>query len=163
LAHAAAKAGVLTLSPCNPDPKFAKHVARYWPTGTTGPAEAAQLAAYARHVYTKAKTAFVLGAAHSWYARKMTGQLRFFAKRDGLRIRGEGSAPDRGIAGLAKRIRKADPGIVFAAIPSPSVESVVTLLRSHGVHSAFFVTDGMDAAINLLRYRNGPDNSSIED
>jgi ABC-type branched-subunit amino acid transport system substrate-binding protein len=164
LARAAAKAGLLTLSPCNPDPTFAKHVARYWPTGTTGTAEAGQLAFYAHYVYAQAKTAFLLGTAHSWYARQMTGELRAAARQNKLRIVGAASVPagSKGVAGLAKRIRKVAPDIVFAAIPSPSIESIISKLRQKGVRSAFYVTDGMDAGINFLRYRDGPDNSTIE-
>src|SRR5262249_39297751 len=58
LARAAAGAGLLTLSPCNPDANFAKTDPRYWPTGTTGAAEAMQLAFYAQS-YAHAKTAFL--------------------------------------------------------------------------------------------------------
>src|SRR5262249_7168089 len=37
-----------------------------------------------------------------------------------------------------------------------------TKLRKGGVASPFFVTDGMDAAIDLQGYRNGPNDSSLE-
>src|SRR5262249_47320220 len=106
LARAAAKAGLLILSPCNPDPKFGKRLARYWPTGTTGSAEAGQLVFYAHYVYTRAKTAFLLGAAHSWYARLMTDQIRAAAKRNNLRIVGRASVPagSHGVAGIAKQV-----------------------------------------------------------
>jgi len=164
LAHAATKAGLLTLSPCNSDSKSAKNLPRYWPTGPTGAAEAAQLAFYAQS-YAHAKTAFVLGAAGSWYARQMTSELRAAATRNKIRVVGQASVPagSQGIAALARRIRKVDPAVVFAAVPSPAVESIITQLRNWKVGAAFYVTDGMDAAINFLQYRDGPYNSSIED
>jgi len=163
LARAAAKAGLLSLSPCNPDASFAKTIPRYWPTGTTGAAEAMQLAFYAQS-YAHAKTAFLLGAAHSSYSGQMGSALRTFAKREKIKIVGQASAPASyaGVQPLAIRIRKLNPAVVFATVPSPQIESIVTQLRNWGVASAFYVTDGMDAAINFLKYRNGPDNSSIE-
>jgi ABC-type branched-subunit amino acid transport system substrate-binding protein len=164
LARAAAKAGLLTLSPCNPDPTFGKALSGYWQTGPTGSAEVGQLVFYARFHYANAKTAFVLGTAGSWYSRQLTPQLRTFAKRNKLRIVGEASVPagSHNVADLASRIRNADPDIVFAAIPSPDVESIIAGLRQKQIRSAFFVTDGMDAAINLFRYRDGPVSSTIE-
>jgi len=162
LARAAAKAGLLTLSPCNPDARIAKSLPRYWPTGATGSAEAGQLVYYAK--YRQAKTAFLVGAAGSWYARLMTGELRKWAKRDGINIVGEASLSGgaHGLTSLAKRIRKLNPAIVFAAVPSPGIESIITELRQKRVLSAFLVTDGMDAALDLARYRTGPANSSLE-
>jgi ABC-type branched-subunit amino acid transport system substrate-binding protein len=165
LARAAAKAGLLTLSPCNPDAKFAKSLSRYWPTGATGSAEVGQLVFYAYYTYGHPKTAFLLGAAHSWYARQMTAELRAFAKRYRIKIAGSASvsAGSDNVARLAQRVRRLKPTVVFAAVPSPSVESIITELRSSGVTSPFFVTDGMDAAINLKGYQTGPNNSSLED
>ena len=162
LARAAGKAGLLTVSPCNADANLAKTVPRYWPTGTTGAAEAMQLAYYAQS-YAHAKTAFVLGD-HSWYGRQMSPELRTFAKREKINIVGQASAPAGygGVEQLAKRMRKLKPAVVFATVPSPRVETIITQLRNWGVASAFYVTDGMDAAINFLKYRNGADNSSIE-
>jgi ABC-type branched-subunit amino acid transport system substrate-binding protein len=163
LARAAGKAGLLTVSPCNADAHLAETVPRYWPTGTTGVAEAMQLAFYAES-YAHAKTAFVLGD-NSWYGRQMNPELRTFANREKIKIVGQASAPARygGVEQLAKRLRKLRPAVVFATVPSPRVETIITQLRNWGVASAFYVTDGMDAAINFLKYRNGRDNSSIED
>jgi ABC-type branched-subunit amino acid transport system substrate-binding protein len=163
LARAAAKAGLLTLSPCNADGNLAKTVPRYWPTGTTGAAEAVQLAFYAQS-YAHAKTAFVL-SDHSWYGHQMSSLLRTFAKREKIKIVGQASAPASfsGVGQLAKRIRKLNPAVVFTTVPSPKVETIITQLRNWNVGSAFYVTDGMDAGINFLKYRNGPYNSSIED
>jgi ABC-type branched-subunit amino acid transport system substrate-binding protein len=166
LAEAAAKAGLLTLSPCNPDPTVGKSLSRFWQTGPTGPAEVGQLVFYAKFLYKqRAKTAFLLGAAHSWYSRQTLPELRAFAKRNKVKIVGQASVPvgSPDVAGLANRIRKANPGIVFASIPSPNIESIVAGLRRQQVKSAFFVTDGMDAAINFFRYRDGPVSSSIEE
>jgi ABC-type branched-subunit amino acid transport system substrate-binding protein len=163
LARAAAKAGFLSLSPCNPDANLAKSVPRFWPTGTTGAAEAMQLAFYAQS-YAHAKTAFVLND-HSWYGRQLSSELRTFAKREKIKIVGQATAPTSygGIGPLAKRIRKLNPAVVFTTVPSPRVETIITQLRNWNVGSAFYVTDGMDAGINFLKYRNGPYNSSIED
>jgi ABC-type branched-subunit amino acid transport system substrate-binding protein len=163
LARAAARAGLLALSPCNPESSFGKSLPRYWPTGPTGGAEAGQLAFYARS-YNHARTAFLLGAAHSSYAREMSSELRAAAKRNKIKIVGQASAPAgySGVERLANRIRKLNPTVVFATVPSPTVESLITQLRNWSVGSAFYVTDGMDAAIDFLKYRDGPDNSSIE-
>ena len=163
LARAVAKAGLLTLSPCNPDPQGTQTVSRSWQVGATGQAEAGQLV-YLAHSRLRAKTAFLLGTAGSWYSRQMTGELRQFAKRDKIRIVGAASVSSgaHGVTGLAQRIRKSNPAVVFATVPSPQIESIVTQLRKKGVVSAFFATDGMDAAINFFQYRNGPDNSSLE-
>ena len=164
LARAAAKASLLALSPCNPDATMANSLPRYWPIGAAGSAQAQQLVFYAYYTYRHPKTAFLLGAAHSWYARQMTRELRAFARRYKIRIVGEASVSgSKGIAGLAQRMHKVDPTVVFAAVPSPTVESIVTQLRNRRVASPFFVTDGMDAAIDFPGYRNGPNNSSIED
>jgi ABC-type branched-subunit amino acid transport system substrate-binding protein len=164
LARAATKAGLLTLSPCNPDPNLATTLSRFWPTGATASAQVGQLVFYAKARYMKAKTAFLLGAAHSWYAHQMTTELRAFAKRDRVKIVGEASGatgPDA-VASLASRIREADPEVVFAAIPSPTVEAIISELRQKQVKSSFFVTDGMDAGIDFFRYRNGPVASTID-
>jgi ABC-type branched-subunit amino acid transport system substrate-binding protein len=166
LARAASKAGLLALSPCNPDPSFGKHLSRYWQTGPTGAAEVGQLVFYAQFLYKlHARRAFLLGAAHSWYSRHMISALRAVAKRDKIKIVGTASVPAaaNNVAALANRIRKADPGIVFSTIPSPGVESIITKLRQKHVKGGFFVTDGMDAAINFLRYRDGPVSSSLEE
>src|SRR5262249_53250222 len=103
--------------------------------------------------------------AHSWYSGQMGSELRTFLKRQKIKIVGQASAPAgyAGVEPLAKRIRKLNPAVVFATVPSPQIESLITRLRNWGVASAFYVTDGMDAAINFLKYRNGPENSSIED
>ena len=165
LARAAAKAGLVTLSPCNPNSKIATTLPRYWPTGSTGSAEVEQLVFYARSTLKRAKTVYLLSDARSWYARQMTDELRAFARRDKFRIVGQASVSNgpRGVARLAERIRKVAPAIVFAAVPSPRVESIISGLRQRHVASAFFVTDGMDAGIDFARYREGPYNSSIED
>jgi ABC-type branched-subunit amino acid transport system substrate-binding protein len=165
LAQAAAKAGLLTLSPCNPDPKLATTLARYWPVGASGAAEAAQLVFYAKYRYKLLSRVFLLGTPQSWYSSEMLGELRAYAKRNKLKVVGQASVPlgSRGLAGLANKIRKANPGMVFAAVPSPTIESIISSLRQRQVTSPFFVTDGMDASINFLRYRDGPDSSSLED
>jgi ABC-type branched-subunit amino acid transport system substrate-binding protein len=164
LARAASKAGLLTLSPCNPDSTFGKGLSHYWQTGATGAAEVGQLVYYAQYAYNPSKTAFLLGTKGSWYSRQMIPQLRASAKRNKLKVVGEASVPagSHGVAGLASRISKANPDIVFATIPSPGIESIINGLRQRQVKSAFFVTDGMDASINFLRYRDGPDSSSLE-
>src|SRR5262249_11835171 len=87
-------------------------------------------------------------------------------RRNGIRIVGEASIAatgSHGVVALAKRIHKADPALVFAAVPSPEVESIIARLRQRHVTSAFFVTDGVDAAVNFFQYRDGPFNSSLED
>jgi ABC-type branched-subunit amino acid transport system substrate-binding protein len=164
LARAAAKAGLLTLSPCSPDATFGKGLSRYWQTGPTAAGEVGQLVYYAHFKYSAAKTAYLLGTGGSWYSRQLTPELRTFAKRNKLKIVGQASVPagSHSVAGLANRIRKANPALVFAAIPSPNVESIITGLRQKGIKSGFFVTDGMDAAINFFRYRDGPVSSSLE-
>jgi ABC-type branched-subunit amino acid transport system substrate-binding protein len=165
LARAAAKAGLLALSPCNPDPNLAQSISRDWPTGASGSAEVQQLVFYAYYLYKHPKSAFLLTAANSWYSREMTSELRAFAKRYKIKIVGAASVSTRGqgVARLAQRIHKANPTVLFAAVPSPAIESIVTQLRNRNVTSPFFVTDGMDAGINFKGYQNGPDNSSIED
>ena len=166
LAGAAAKTGLLTLSPCNPDPAVGKGLSRFWQTGASGPAEVGQLVFYAKFLYKqRARTAFLLGAAHSWYSRQTLPEFRAFAKRNKIKIVGQASvaAGSPNVAGLASQIRKANPGIVFASIPSPSIESIIAGLRQKQVKSAFFVTDAMDAAINFFRYRDGPVASSIDE
>src|SRR5262249_29843346 len=138
---------------------------RYWQTGPTGAAEVGQLVFYAKYLYKqRAKTAFLLGSSGSWYSREMTRELRKMAKRNKIKIVGQASvaAGSHSVAALASRIRKVDPGIVFASIPSPTVESIISRLRGKQIKSAFFVTDGMDAAINFFRYRDGPVSSSLE-
>src|SRR5262249_23806094 len=151
LARAAAKAGLLALSPCNPDPSLAKSLSRYWPTGASGSAEVQQLVFYAYYLYKQPKTAFLLGSANSWYSRQMTSELRTFAKRYEIKIVGAASVSARvkSVASLARRIHRANPTVLFAAVPSPTIESVVTQLRNRNVTSPFFVTDGMDAAIDF--------------
>jgi ABC-type branched-subunit amino acid transport system substrate-binding protein len=153
LAKAGAKAGMLMLLPCDPDPNIVSSASMVWPTGMAGNQEVAQLVNYAHAA--NAKTAFIVTAKGPQYLATMTRYFAEAAKLDGVRIVGVGTAALDGsnVATLAHKIKMLNPDAIFTTVFSPYGSPIVAGLRKHGVNvPPIFATDGMDGDLGLSSF-----------
>jgi branched-chain amino acid transport system substrate-binding protein len=152
LAAAASKKGLLTLAPCNPDPRSTARLTRVWPVAMSGSDQVAQLVDYATN--DKAKRAFILTSKPApTYESALAGQFRTAARRAGMSIVGESAVALSGKpSSLASVLRKSSAQIVFTPIFSPQAEQLIAALRAAHVTTAIFGTDAMDAGLDLSHY-----------
>jgi ABC-type branched-subunit amino acid transport system substrate-binding protein len=151
LAAAASKAGLLTLSPCDPDPVSDRYPME-WPIGMAGNVEVGEIVFYASQ--ENATTAYLLTSSGSSYVTELSQYFREAAKEDHVDIVGEGTvslgAPN--IAPIAASIEKLQPRAIFTPIFSPYLQKIIAALRNRGIIIPVYTTDGTDANLNLARY-----------
>jgi ABC-type branched-subunit amino acid transport system substrate-binding protein len=145
LAREAARAGLLSVAPCNPEPRALRSVPRTWPVGVAGPQQAAQLATFARA--NNGTTAFVLSARGPRYLAALADDLEAAARRAGIRVvgRAEVALDGSNANAVAARIRSSRARGILTPIYAPHLTGIVSSLRSRGVRSIVYVTDGLDA------------------
>jgi ABC-type branched-subunit amino acid transport system substrate-binding protein len=145
LARAGARAGLLMLLPCDPDPKAIESIPRVWPTAMAGNAEAAQIVNYAHT--ENAINGYILSSRGSDYVASLDRYFLAAAKLSGVKILGRSDVALSGknVATVAAAIKKAKPRAIFTALYSPYAESIIAGLRRHGVLNTVYGTDGMDA------------------
>jgi branched-chain amino acid transport system substrate-binding protein len=161
LARAGARAGLLMLLPCNPDPKATASIPRLWPTAMAGNAEVGQIVNYAH--YNNATDGYILTAKGSDYITSLDRYFAEAAKLDGVKILGQSAVSINGsnVAEVAAAIRKANPRAIFTALFSPYAEKIIAGLRHHGVFNTIYGTDGMDADGHYSSYGDLLDDVNI--
>jgi branched-chain amino acid transport system substrate-binding protein len=152
LARAGARAGLLMLLPCNPDPKATESIPGVWPTAMAGNAEAAQIVNYAHS--ENAINAYVLATRGSGYVAALDRYFGKAARLDGVKILGRSDVALGGenVASVAAAIKKAKPRAIFTALYSPRAERIIAALRRHGVLNTVYGTDAMDADGHYASY-----------
>jgi ABC-type branched-subunit amino acid transport system substrate-binding protein len=143
---------MLMLLPCDPDPAAIESIPLVWPTAMTGNAEAGQIVNYAH--FENATNAFILSANGSDYVSSLERYLVASAKLDHVQILGRATAALNGsnLGAVAAAIKKANPRVIFTAIPSPYAEALIAGLRRHGILNPVYGTDAMDADGHYAKY-----------
>jgi ABC-type branched-subunit amino acid transport system substrate-binding protein len=161
LAKAGARAGLLMLLPCDPDPRAMQAIPMVWPTAMTGNAEAGQIVNYAH--FENAPSAYILSAKGSSYISCLERYMVASAKLDHVQILGRATAALNGsnLGAIAATIKNSRARAIFTAIPSPYAEPLIAGLRRRGLLIQVFGTDGMDADGHYDKYGSLLDDVNI--
>ncbi len=135
LAAAAARFGMLTLAPCDPDPKAGGRYANYWPVGTSATDEGDALADYLQSFAEK--NVFVVNSPGVSDVALQTQAFESAAAHRGIHIVGRASVATSttNFSSVVEAIRGAQPSpnILFTAIPPPSVNRLAAAVHSAGI------------------------------
>jgi hypothetical protein len=151
LAAEVASSGILTLAPCDPDPREGQRYPNFWAVGMGANAEAAAIAAFiarqgARYVFVVNTT----GGPRS--LGPVTHYFTEVAPAQHEKIVGSASVAlgSSNFASLANAIKaeKHRPAI-FTALPPPYVNRLVAGLAADGVRLPVFGTAAMDTPLTL--------------
>jgi ABC-type branched-subunit amino acid transport system substrate-binding protein len=151
IASAAAHYGTLMIAACNDEPLAAQRLSTYWPVGSSGGEEMAELAAFMQSQgYLRA---YVVGAPGVRYVELLTGDFERAAKAKGIRVLGStavnpGSQDFTSVANAIKGMEP-QPTAVFTALPPPAVNRLGAALEAQGVRAAVVGTSVMASRYTL--------------
>ena len=151
IASAAAHYGTLMVAACNDEPLAAQRLSTYWPVGSSGSEEMAELAAFMQtQGYLRA---YVVSAPGVRYVGLLTGDFERAAKAKGIRVVGSTAVnPDsQDFTSVANAIKgmEPQPTAVFTALPPPAVNRLGAALHAQGVTAAVVGTSVMDSRYTL--------------
>jgi ABC-type branched-subunit amino acid transport system substrate-binding protein len=151
IASAAAHYGTLMIAACNDEPLAAQRYSTYWPIGSSGSDEMAELASFLQSQgYLRA---YVVTAPGVRYVELLTHDFEQAAKAKNIRIVGSssvnpGSQDFTSVANAIKGVEP-QPTAVFTALPPPAVNRLGAALHAQGVRAAVVGTSVMDSRFTL--------------
>lgn len=161
MAAAAARFGVLMLSPCNAEPQAGHEFPTYWPVGAAASSETMELADFMGTIGRG--SVFIVQTPGSRYVQLLTSLFRTAAQARKILVVGSASAAmnTSNLTGLAHAIQAAHPrpAAIFTALPPPYVNRLAAGLAAHGISLPVVGTAVMDTPSTLAKNGEALDNA----
>lgn len=153
MAAAAARFGMLMLSPCNAEPQAGREFPTYWPVGAAASDETMELANFMSVIGRG--SAFIVQTPGSRYVQLLTSWFRTAAQARKIRVVGSASVAmnTSNFTSLAHAIQAAQPtpAAIFTALPPPYVNRLAAGLAAHGISQPVVGTAVMDTPLTLAK------------